>query len=150
MSQTYFEDVQLNEAIPALDKDTIERLQLVMYAGASGDFNPIHTITEAADAQGLGDVIAHGMLSMGFLGQYVTNLAGPGGMVNKLQVRFGQMVRPKDTLTLKGVVTGKDDCKNLVSLDVWAENQRGEAVTKGVAQVTLPSKSGCGCSCDCK
>ena len=58
------------DALPELVKEPVSRTQLVKYAGASGDYNPIHYDDEAARAGGLEGVIAHGMLSMGFLGQF--------------------------------------------------------------------------------
>lgn len=78
-------------------------MQLLRYAGASGDSNLIHTDVETARAMGLGDVIAHGMLSMAFLGQFLTVLAGPEN-VRRLSVRFPAMVRLGDLLTCRGVV----------------------------------------------
>ncbi|MBT3432967.1 MAG: dehydratase, partial [Nitrospinaceae bacterium] len=66
------------DKLPEIIKDPIAKVQLVMYAGASGDFNPIHTDDEAAQARGLKGVIAHGMLSMGFLGQLAEAAFGAG------------------------------------------------------------------------
>ena len=83
---------------------------------------------------GLGGVIAHGMLSMGFLGQYVAGVAGPE-RVRRLKVRFGAMVRPDDVLTCKGTVREVDGDRAV--LDVWAENQDGEQVTTGEAEVEI-------------
>jgi len=82
-------------------------------------------------------VIAHGMLSMGFLGQLVTGFAGPEG-VRRLQVRFGAMVRLGDVLTCRGVVKSVEP-GGLVTLDIWAENARGEKVTTGEAEVRVPA-----------
>ena len=84
-------------------RQPIERLDLIRYAGASGDYNLIHTDDATAEAMGLGGVIAHGMLSMGFLGQYAAALAGPQN-VKRLKVRFAAMVRPGDELTCRGAV----------------------------------------------
>jgi acyl dehydratase len=86
----------------------------------------------------MGDVFAHGMLSMGFVGQLVTDWAGAGN-VRKLGVRFAGIVRLKDTITCRGRVLGKS--RDLVDLEIWAENQRGEKVVTGKATVTLPSRS---------
>lgn len=132
-------DVRVGDVLPPLVKDPITKVQLLRYAGASGDYNLIHTDVETARAVGLGDVIAHGMLSMGFLGQYVSDLAGPQN-VRRLQVRFAAMVRLGDVLTCRGMVqsvesTGSE--RGRVLLDVWAENQRGEKVTTGAAEVFL-------------
>ena len=65
----------VGDTLPPLVKDPVTKVQLLKYAGASGDYNLIHTDVETARSVGLGDVIAHGMLSMGFLGQYAASLA---------------------------------------------------------------------------
>jgi acyl dehydratase len=110
----------------------VTKVQLVKYAGASGDYNLIHTDDETAREAGLGGVIAHGMLSMGFLGEYVAAVAGPAA-VRRLKVRFAAIVRPGDELTCRGVV--REHRAGRVVLDVWAENQRGEKVTSGEAEL---------------
>ena len=142
-AKVYFEDVQLGAAIPPLVKTSLSQIQLTRYAGASGDFNPIHQDEEFARAAGMGGVFAHGMLSMGWVGQVLTDWAGPG-TVRKLGVRFTGLVRLKDTITCQGRVTNKSvkDDVHLVELDVWAENQRGEKIVTGKATVALPSRRG--------
>jgi len=124
--------MKVGEELAPLRKEPVTKVQLVKYAGASGDYNLIHTDDETARSVGLDGVIAHGMLSMGFLGQYVAGLAGPQA-VRRLKVRFGAMVKPGDELTCRGVVREVRD--GLAVLDVWAENQRGEKVTTGEAEV---------------
>jgi acyl dehydratase len=124
--------------LPDLRKPPITKLQLVKYAGASGDFNLIHTDDETARAVGLEGVIAHGMLSMAFLGEYCCWLAGPES-VRRLSVRFHAMVRPGDTLTCRGRVKERaaSDAVKRLRLDVWTENQRAERVTVGEAEVDI-------------
>lgn len=125
------------EAVPPLVKDPITKVQLVKYAGASGDYNLIHTDLETARAAGLPGIIAHGMLSMGFLGQFLVGLAGPEG-VRRLRVRFTAVVRPGDVLTCRGTVTSVRETgggSRVVELEVWVENQQGERVTTGEAEV---------------
>jgi acyl dehydratase len=126
--------MKAGDELPPLAKEPVTRLQLVKYAGASGDFNPIHWDPERGQEMGLGGVIAHGMLSMGFLGQYVAGVAGPD-RVRRLRVRFGAMVRPGDELTLRGTVRSVEEGR--ATLDVWAENQQGEQVTTGEAEVEI-------------
>jgi acyl dehydratase len=135
--KAYFDDVKVGDELPPVVKGPLQQIQLTRYAGASGDFNPIHQDPEFAKAAGMGDVFAHGMLSMGFVGQLVTDWAGAGN-VRKLGVRFAGIVRLKDTITCRGRVLGKS--KDLVDLEIWAENQRGEKVLTGKATVTLPSR----------
>jgi len=140
-SRTYAEDVKVGDELPPLVKGPIQQIQLTRYAGASGDFNPIHQDHEFAKAAGMDDVFAHGMLSMGFVAQCVTDWAGPAA-VRKLGVRFAAIVRLKDTVTCRGRVLSKSskDDVHLVELEIWAENQRGEKVVTGKATVALPSR----------
>lgn len=140
-ARVYFEDVKVGDELPPLVKGPIQQIQLTRYAGASGDFNPIHQDDEFARAAGMGGVFAHGMLSMGFVAQAVTDWAG-AGRVRKIGVRFAGLVRLKDTVTCRGRVIGtsQKDGVNLVELDVWAENQKGEKVVTGKATVSLPAR----------
>ena len=140
-ARVYIEDVQVGDELPPLVKGPLAQIQLTRYAGASGDFNPIHQDAEFARAAGMGGVFAHGMLSMGFVAQALTDWAG-AGTVRRLGVRFAALVRLKDTVTCGGRVlakTSKDD-RHLVDLEVWAENQRGEKVVTGRATLALPSR----------
>jgi acyl dehydratase len=140
-AKVYFDDVKVGDELPPLVKGPIQQIQLTRYAGASGDFNPIHQDDEFARAAGMGGVFAHGMLSMGFVGQLVTDWAG-AGQVRKLGVRFAGLVRLKDTITCRGRVlarSSKDDV-NLVDLEVWAENDKGDKVLTGKATVALPTR----------
>jgi acyl dehydratase len=131
-------ELDSGRVLPDLRKPPISKLQLVKYAGASGDYNLIHTDDETARTVGLEGVIAHGMLSMAFLGEYLCWLAGPES-VRRLAVRFNAMVRPGDTLTCRGRVkerTTNDGFRRL-RLEVWTENQRAERVTVGEAEVDI-------------
>jgi len=140
-ARIYFEDVTVGDELPPLVKGPIQQIQLTRYAGASGDFNPIHQDDEFAKAAGMGGVFAHGMLSMGFVGQLVTDWAG-AGQVRKLGVRFAGLVRLKDTITCRGRVLAKSskDDVHLVDLEVWAENDKGDKVVTGKATVALPTR----------
>ena len=131
-------DLASGSVVPDLRKPPITKLQLVKYSGASGDFNLIHTDDETARTVGLDGVIAHGMLSMAFLGEYLCWLAGPES-VRRLSVRFHEMVRPGDTLTCRGRVKERTTgtAGSRLQLEVWTENQRAERVTVGEAEVQL-------------
>jgi acyl dehydratase len=140
-SRIYFDDVKVGDELPPLVKGPIQQIQLTRYAGASGDFNPIHQDDEFAKAAGMGGVFAHGMLSMAFVGQLVTDWAGPAA-VRRLGARFAAIVRLKDVIICRGRVLGKSskDDVNLVDLEVWAENQKGEKVVTGKVTVALPAR----------
>ena len=140
--RVYVEDVQVGSEIPPLVKGPIQQIQLTRYAGASGDFNPIHQDDEFAKAAGMGGVFGHGMLTMGFVAQAVTDWAG-AGTVRKIGVRFLGLVRLKDTVTCRGRVLEKSskDGVHTVELELTAENQRGEKVVTGRATVGLPSRA---------
>jgi acyl dehydratase len=101
----------------------VERLNLVQYAGASGDFNPIHWNEPFAKAVGLPDVISHGMFTMARIGQFVTDWAGDPGAVKRFKTRFtSPVVVPNDagnTVTVSGKVARKLD-SNRVLLELSA------------------------------
>jgi acyl dehydratase len=139
--KVYLDEVEVGTDVPPLVKAPIQQIQLTRYAGASGDFNPIHQDDEFARAAGMSGVFAHGMLSMGFVAQALTDWAG-AGTVRKLGVRFTGLVRLKDVVTCRGRVLGKSskDDLNLVEVEVWAENQRGEKVVTGRATLALPTR----------
>jgi acyl dehydratase len=145
-AKVYFEDVQPGDPMPALTKPPIQQIQLTRYAGASGDFNPIHQDEAFAKAAGMGGVFAHGMLSMGFVAQSVTDWVGVGRL-RRISVRFAALVRLGDVITCRGKVIEKRPAKegvdregSEVDLELWAENQKGEKVITGRATVTLPSR----------
>jgi acyl dehydratase len=136
-------DAASGEMLPPLVKPPMSQEQLRRYADASGDHNPIHLDAEAARRVGLDSVIAHGMLSMAFLGQFITQQIAdnPDAILSHLQVRFASMVRLGDTLTCRGVVKNRstsDDGRETVAIECWVQNQKGEKVTLGEAVVSLP------------
>jgi len=135
------------ESLSPLVKSPITQEQLSRYADASGDHNPIHLDEEAAHRVGLDSVIAHGMLSMAFLGQFISSHITdiPGAYIEQLQVRFVNMVRLGDTITCHGSIkerTGTSDSSNgtgmRVTIECWAQNQKGDKVTTGEAIVAIP------------
>lgn len=127
------------EPIPALTK-TVTQPQIDAYAEVSGDHNPIHINPAAARAVGLDGTIAHGMLSMAFAGQILTDwLAAqhaPGGYVRRLRVRFQGMVHPGDTLSVRGALGAREGTRQ--PINVWIDNQHGERVVTGDGDVVLP------------
>ena len=141
-SIVYFKDVNEGDAITTLVKEPVTRTQIVRYAGASRDFNPMHHDEPLAQAEGMGGVFAHGMMSMAFLGQMVKDWCGHERM-RKIKVRFMDLVRPGDTITCKGNITKKyqSEGKNLIEADIYAQNQKDVVVTRGSAIIELPTKS---------
>ncbi|HEV8653717.1 MAG TPA: MaoC/PaaZ C-terminal domain-containing protein [Actinomycetes bacterium] len=116
--------------------EPIERLDLVKYAGASGDFNVIHWSDEAARSVGLPGVIAHGMYSMGVAARMVAAYAGDPGAIKRIKVRFSAMILPGQTLTAGGEVAKVDGSR--VTLRFWAEDDEGNRVlSKGEADLEL-------------
>ena len=127
--------VRPGDALPEV-AETIERLDLVRYAGASGDFNPIHWNDEVARAVGLPGVIAHGMYSMGVATRMITAWAGDPATIRRLRVRFSNMIEPGQTLTARGEVAEVDG--NRVLVRFHAEDEKGEKVlSKGEAELEL-------------
>ncbi len=136
----------VGQQLSPLVKPGITKEQLRRYAEASGDFNPIHLDEQAAQRVGLDGVIAHGMLSMAFLGQFVNQQIAdiPGARIEHLKVRFLNMVHLGDTLTCHGVVkaqTTHDDFSQSITIECWAQNEQGEKVTAGDAVVIIPVAS---------
>jgi acyl dehydratase len=134
----YFEGVHVGDELPALAKAPVDRVQLARYAGASGDFNPVHVDEVYARGIGMPSVYAPGMLVMGFLGQLVSDWAR-GAQLRKYSVRFIKMVWPGDTVVCKGRVIDRfgESGRYYADLELWAENQKGELVMKGSSQVQL-------------
>jgi acyl dehydratase len=123
------------DALPPVHHD-VQRYDLVKYAGASGDFNPIHWNDEWATTVGLPGVIAHGMFSMGVAARMVSAYAGDPAAIKRLRVRFSDMIRPGQTLTVGGEVAAVDGKR--VSLRFWGEDEGGNRVlSKGEAELEL-------------
>ena len=115
--------------------DDLTRTQIVQYAGASGDYNPVHTDEVfATKVAGFPSVFAHGMLTMGMTGKMLTNYVGDGRLT-KFGVRFTRQVFPGDTLDAKATIKeiGKEGGQYFVVLDVETVNQNGEIVVSGYA-----------------
>ena len=140
--QLYYEDVNEGEEITPLVKQPTTT-QLVRWAGASGDYNPIHFDKDFAQSQGLDGVIVHGRLKAAFIGQLLTDWVGTEGNLKKLTCRYRGMDVPDQDITVRGKVTKKyiKDGEHCVELEVWTENPNGEKTTPGTALVVLPSRS---------
>jgi acyl dehydratase len=115
---------------------TIERADLIRYAGASGDFNPIHWNDEWAKSVGLPGVFALGMFSVGVAARLMSALADYPAAILRLRVRFSAMIQPGQTLTVSGEVAGIDGDR--VKVRFWGEDEAGNRVlSKGEAELEL-------------
>ncbi len=119
--------------------NNLSRTQIVMYAGTSGDYNPLHSdeifTTEIA---GYPSVFAHGMLTMGMTGKMLTNYVGDG-QLTYYGVRFTSQVWPGDTLIATATVTEirEEDGQQIADLEVSTTNEEGTEVIKGKASARL-------------
>lgn len=115
--------------------ENLSRTQIVQYAGASGDFNPLHSdevyTTQAAGYQ---SVFAHGMLSMGLAGKMLTNWVG-AAQLKKFGVRFTNQVWPGDTLDARATIVAmrEENGEHLIDLTISTVNQDGKEVLSGMA-----------------
>jgi acyl dehydratase len=137
----FFDDVKEGDEVPAFVVESLTRTDLVRYAGASGDFNPMHHDEPFAQKVGLPSVFSHGMLNAGFVSKCVTDYVGRENL-RRFKVRFATRVWPGDTITCKGTVTKKyqEAGKQLIEGNVVALNQKGETAISGSFVAELPSK----------
>jgi len=134
-----FDTVTIGDELSTLVLPALTRETLLVYAEASGDRNPIHTDVDYARAAGMDDVVAHGMLSMAWLGRLVTNWA-PQPQLRELNVRFSALTRVGERIACTGRVAEKleRDGERLVRVAVEAANEAGEIKVSGDAYVALP------------
>ena len=136
-----YDDVEVGTELPA-QTFTIQRANLVMYCGASGDFNVIHWNERIATSVGLPNVIAHGMFTMAEAGRFVTDWAGDQAVVTEYGVRFSSpVVVPDDDRGAEIEVSGKVEEKldgNRVVLTLTARSGGTKVLTRARAVVRLP------------
>ncbi|HVN91177.1 MAG TPA: MaoC/PaaZ C-terminal domain-containing protein [Candidatus Binataceae bacterium] len=127
-----YDSVKVGDSLPTITVDNVSRPDFVRYAGASGDFVPLHYDQSFVEAAGIPTVFAQGMWTAGCLGRVLTDYAGAGN-VRRYRVRFSRQVWPGDTLTCRGKVTNKveQNGEKLIEGDVEVINQKGEATVKG-------------------
>ncbi|MFG1360944.1 MaoC family dehydratase [Xanthobacter pseudotagetidis] len=122
-----------------LSSDAVTTRQLVMYAGASGDFNRIHFDQAYAQEAGLGGVIAHGMLTMAIAGRSACALGGPGAFVRDIEGRFLNPVRPGDVVVMTVEVTAKEMRAGVPCCDLAIVGEvEGRRVFQGTATLAFP------------
>ncbi|WP_235736365.1 MaoC/PaaZ C-terminal domain-containing protein [Nocardioides alcanivorans] len=129
-------DVRIGTALPALVVPPITRTTLALFAGASGDHNPIHIDLDFARAAGFDDVFAHGMLNMAYLGRLLTQWV-PQQQIRSFEVRFAAITPVLAEPTCTGTVTARDD--ESATLEITVQLPDGTVTLRGQAVVTLPS-----------
>lgn len=127
-------ELQVGETLDEIILPPVSRLDLIKYAGASGDYNPIHTIDEEAKKAGLPGIIAHGMWTMGNLAKLFTPYY-EDGFLQDYSIRFKGMVFLEDIITLTAELAEKNN--QALTFKVAALNQKGKEVLKGNAVFEL-------------
>jgi acyl dehydratase len=137
--QLHFEAVKVGDELPPLVKPPVDRLQIARYVGAAGDWNPLYIDEPHAKASGFPSAFAPGTIGMGFLAELATDWTR-GARLKKLSSRLVKFIWPGDVLTARGrVVERRFEAGDVYTMDLelWAENQRGELVTRGLATYQL-------------
>ena len=138
-----FEDLSVGDEAPPLVVEDISRTHFVRYAGASGDFNPMHHDDTIASSVGNPSVFGHGMLTAGLMARVLKDWFGPDGL-RRYQVRFSKQVWPGETLTCAAKVTGLRDAEEsgvgLVDVECQVVNQDGEVKLTGTATAAVPKR----------
>ena len=128
-------DIKVGDTYTECVVEDLKRTQIVMYAGASGDYNPVHTDElYTKEVAGYPSVFAHGMLTMGMTGRMVTNYVGDGRLT-KYGLRFTSQIWPGDTLNSTATVEEVTD--GIVKLKVETTNQDGTVVLSGYATARI-------------
>ena len=130
-------DWNIGDELPLMKTETLTRHALALYCGASGDPNPIHVEFEYAKEAGLDDVIAHGMLSMGYLGKMLTNWI-PQKQIRSYQGRFTAMTHIGETVCCSGRIANKweEEGRWLARIELFVETPQSQSIT-GEAEVFL-------------
>ena len=133
-----FDNLSVGDAAPPLVIDKLTRTHFVRYAGASGDFNPMHHDDTIATSVGNPSVFGHGMLTAGFMARQLKDWFGPEAL-RRVQMRFSKQVWPGDTLTFNAKVTGKreEGGERLVDVECSTTNQDGVEVLTGTATAAV-------------
>jgi acyl dehydratase len=134
----YWSELRVGDDLPPLTKPAVDRVQIVRYAAAAGDFNRLHLDEPFTHQVGFPGLFAPGMLPMAFIGQLLTSWLRRGH-VRKLSARFVKIVWPGDELTCRGRIAElrKESGACYADVELWAENQKGELVLRGLATCEL-------------
>ena len=135
MPDVSFDTLNVGDAVPPLTVKPISRTTLALYAGASGDHNPIHIDIDFARQFGMDDVIAHGMLVMAYAGRMLTDWV-PQTTLRRFGVRFNAITAVHDEITCTGTISAKHD-DGTVHVDLHAANRHGDVKLAGEAVLRL-------------
>jgi acyl dehydratase len=129
MPELTYDALNVGDDLPTLTTDPISRHTLALYCGASGDHNPIHVDLDYAKTAGLDDVIAHGVLSMGYLARLLTNWV-PQRQIRSYKTRFTAITNVGDTVTCTGKVAEKFEAEGekRVRLELFAETPQAQTL----------------------
>ena len=125
---TILTELKPGDSLNSVKLEPVSRMDLIKYAGASGDFNPIHTIDEEAKKAGLPGIIAHGMWTMGNLSKLFSEII-ENGFIEDYTIRFKNMVFLQDIITLNAVLI--ENIGNRMHFSVNATNQKNQKVIEG-------------------
>jgi acyl dehydratase len=133
-----FDEIEVGDQLPTLKTKPISRTTLALFAGASGDHNPMHIDIDFAKKAGMDDVFAHGMLSMAYLGRLLTGWV-PQTSIKNINVRFTAITQLFSEITCSGKVEEKfqRDGKNIVILFIDVKDENGEIKIIGSAEVAI-------------
>ena len=140
--QLTYEDVEIGMEVPPLVKETSTRMS-AEWAGASGDYDPIHYDREYAKLRRFPSAIVNGRLRVAWLMQLMTNWIGAEGFLRKLECKQRGMDIIGAPVKCKGIVINKyiQGGEHLVECEIWTENPKGEKTTPGKATILLPSRT---------
>lgn len=129
MTLPKFDSLNVGDEIPALTTPLVSRHTLALYCGASGDHNPIHVDLDFAKSSGLDDVIAHGMLSVGYLAQMLTNWV-PQSALKSFNNRFTAMTQIGDTVSCSGEIVEKfeKDGEKFIRLELYTNTPQAQTI----------------------
>jgi len=138
MQQLSYASLKIGDALPPLDMPALSRTTLALYAGASGDHNPVHIDIDFARKAGMADVFAQGMLSAAYLGRLLTRWV-PQQNIRSLGMRFVGITHLHNAVRCTGRVAEKfeADGEQRVRLEITSTNQYGETKIAGEAVVAL-------------
>jgi peroxisomal enoyl-CoA hydratase 2 len=140
-SQIFFDDAEVDDEWPVWEVKDLNRMHFVRYAGATGDFNPIHTDETYAKRVGYPSVFGHGMFTAGVLSNYLTSHVGLGN-VRKYAFRMHRQIWPGDSLSFRGTVRRKytEAGEDRLDLEFLVTNHDGETILTSTATAAPPSR----------